>query len=205
MSDLRHFLRYEITGLMFFVHFNAFLYGIGKICSREQLLKLIVPEVLIAVLVGWIIYQIYDSLNSSAHCMKSSIKKVIEWAKKEEKKIDVNKAKHAIQIGLYYNSNHENSKLDNSNMKELLNLLSSKFEHWGSRIINASINLLAFLLYLEYNIITKNKFFLISAIVTFFILFFISMKIWILKKEIESYEGMLINLKKDEITEATNL
>jgi hypothetical protein len=146
MSELRHFLRYEITGLMFFVHINAFLYGIGKICSREQLLKLIVPEAVISVLVGWIIYQIYDTLNSSAHCMKSSIDEVKKWA---ENGINDTDAKHAIQIGLYNNIKQTKETKDSDfNMKELLNLLSSKFDHWGSRIINTSINAICLSIYL---------------------------------------------------------
>ena len=103
MSELRHFLRYQIPGLMFFVHLNVFLRGTGKICSREQLLKLIAPEFLIAVLLGWIIYQIYDTLNPEAHCMKRSIEKVIAWTKIKKKKNKKIIAKHAIQIGLYSN------------------------------------------------------------------------------------------------------
>ncbi len=204
MSELRHFLRYQIPGLMFFVHLNVFLRGTGKICSREQLLKLIAPEFLIAVLLGWIIYQIYDTLNPEAHCMKRSIEKVIAWTKIKKKKNKKIIAKHAIQIGLYSNIKQTKEKKDNkSNMKELLNLLSSKFDHWGSRIINAFINLFAFLLYSIFSFITKDTFFCVSALVTFIILSIISSKICTLKKELIYYEGMLIKLKKGEIMKVT--
>ena len=222
MSDLKHFLRYQIPGLMFFVHLNAILYGLEILCE-EQIIKLILPEVLIAVLVGWIIYQIYDTLNSSAHCMINSIDKVIDWAKMEKNKSNEIKVKHAIQIGLYSNIKQTKEKKDcesntrekkdyELNMEELLKLLSSKFDHWGSRIINAYINAIYLSIYLILIFLNCCKlvkvnicFFYIISFVTVLILFFIAKKISTLKKELISYEGMLINLKEDEIMEATKL
>ena len=228
MSGLSHFLRYQITGLMFFVHLNAFLYGISKICISEQLPKLIAREVFIAVLVGWIIYQIYDTLNPEAHCMKKSIQKVKKWA---ENGINDTDAKHAIQIGLYNNIKQTKEKKDSEitakhaiqislliqyqkderkkysdlNMKELLNLLSSKFDHWGSRIINTVINIFAFLGYFYFLISKNSTFFLITTTFSLLITLYLFSKIPSNKKEIQSYEEMLINLKKDEIMEFLKL
>ena len=200
MSELRHFLRYQIPGLMFFIHLNAFLYGCD-IIGIKQLTKLIVPEFLMAVLLGWIFYQIYDSCYSQTHYTCNSIEIVKKWSNKD---INNKRAKHAIQIGLFSHL-HQGKLIPDSNIEKLLNTLSKKFDHRNSRIINAYINLLALIIYLTFGILKSNLFFLVVTIITTLILNLIAIKIWKLKEELESYEGMLVHLKKDEIMEATKL
>jgi hypothetical protein len=202
MSDLRHFLRYQIPGLMFFVHLNAFLYGCD-IIGIKQLTKLIVPEFFLAVLVGWIIYQIYDTLNLEANCLNSTITKVMEW--NTNKTISDTKAKNAIQIGLLTKTVTEDGNKKEILMEELRNVLSKRFDHLASRRINTVINIFAFLGYF-YFLISKNSiYFLITTTVSSLIALYLFNKIRLNKKEIQSYESMLIHLKKDEIMEATKL
>ena len=198
MSELRHFLRYQIPGLMFFVHLNAFLYGCD-IIGIKQLTKLIIPEFFLAVLLGWIIYQIYDTLNPEANCLNSTITKVMEWNGK--KTISKIKAKNAIQIGLLTQIVSANDKKKEILMEELRNVLSKRFDHLASRIINTIINIFASIGYFYFLISKKSIFFLITTTFSLIIAFYLFNKIPSNKKEIQSYEEMLIKLKEDEIKE----
>ncbi len=85
MNQIRHFFRYEIPGYLSFIY--VFIIVVS-ILEKSYIVAYIIPNIhsialagfLIAIPVGWIIYQVYDKFRFKGfHCHPNTLEKVKSW------------------------------------------------------------------------------------------------------------------------------
>ncbi len=154
MNQIKHFFRYEIPGYLSFIY--VFIIVVSTL-EKSIIVAYILPNIhsialagfLIAIPIGWIIYQGYDQINGF-HCHKKTIKKVKGWfedkydksldkylsercnTKSEKKRCEMKEIyyQQAIDIGLY--SKEETCSY---HFELLINNLSNKYSSYESRKI----------------------------------------------------------------------
>ena len=189
MNQIRHFFRYEIPGYLSFIY--VFTIVVSTL-EESIIVAYIIPNIhsialagfLIAIPIGWIIYQIYVPFrfkkSKGFNCHPKTLDKVKGLCKDKDisldeylenysgKKIDRNKMKEIyyqqlIDIGIYSNGN----KFSNS-FELLINNLSNKYNSYDSRSIVGlwvPIFSAAFLfIYFLFSIICKFEFFIFDSI-----------------------------------------
>ena len=192
MNQIRHFFRYEIPGYLSFIYIFIIVVSTLK---KSIIVAYIIPNLhsilfagfLIALPIGWIIYQIYAPFRfkelKGLNCHPETLEKVKRWfgnkydinldeyltvqsekkSKKEKEKIKEIYYQQLIDIGIYSNGN----KFSNS-FELLINNLSNKYNSYDSRYIVGfwvPIFSAAFLfIYFLFSIICKFEFFIFDSI-----------------------------------------
>ena len=236
MNQIRHFFRYEIPGYLSFIY--VFIIMVSTL-EKSIIVAYILPKIhsialagfLIAIPIGWIIYQIYDNFRfKGLHCHPETINKVKGWFgnnylddylkkkfdKESEKNMDKIKKiyfQQAIDIGIYSNGK------DSSNHFELhINNLSNKYNSYDSRsivglwvpIFSIVLSVMIYLWFSEickFNFIDTNScrlwfIFVFVIIIGVISYFFIFSKKRTINKAIQAQEDFLISINKGNIKEA---
>lgn len=109
MSDIRQFLRYEIPGYILFIYtFLLILPFINpsKIASLlPELLRISISGFIIAIPIGWLLYQIFNEHFIKMHYSKKSVKLIKEWSNEKYLSLSNCCCGELLNVGLYSSNN----------------------------------------------------------------------------------------------------
>jgi hypothetical protein len=115
MSDIRQFLRYEIPGYLLFIYtFLLILPLLNPSVIKSllpELLKISISGFIIAIPIGWLLYQIFSDYVIEKHYSKKSVKLIKKWIEEKNLKLLPNYWYGELLYVILFSSNNENKDI----------------------------------------------------------------------------------------------
>lgn len=220
MSDMRQFLRYEIIGYMLFIDtFFLILPFINTSVITNwlpELLKISISGLIIAIPIGWLIYQISNIFLIKKQYRKKSIKLIKKWSENKGKtSLPDHYCGELVNVGLYFSNNNVENDENSFDSQLATETLRGYWTHldarwivaWPIPIISVALTVII-LLSIPKWLVNSSIFHFddYCFIVSFFILIIIMIISWSINrplnriiKEIDALESILILLRKNQI------